>query len=80
MKITGAEAILHCLKAEGVDTVFYPGGAIMPVYDALYQFANQLKHILTRHEQGSIHAAQGYARAGQKWVFVLLHLALALPI
>ena len=66
MKITGAEAILRCLQAEGVDTIFgYPGGAIMPVYDALYQFDDQLKHVLTRHEQGAIHAAQGFARAGQ---------------
>jgi acetolactate synthase-1/2/3 large subunit len=61
--ISGAEALLRCLIAEGVDTIFgYPGGAIMPVYDALYHYEDQLKHILTRHEQGAIHAAQGYAR------------------
>jgi acetolactate synthase-1/2/3 large subunit len=61
--ITGAEAVLRCLIEEGVDTIFgYPGGAIMPVYDALYHYEDRLKHILTRHEQGAIHAAQGYAR------------------
>jgi acetolactate synthase-1/2/3 large subunit len=63
-KITGSEAVLESLIAEGVDLVFgYPGGAIMPVYDALYNYQDKLKHILTRHEQGAVHAAQGYARA-----------------
>ena len=62
-KITGAEALIKSLIAEGVDRVFgYPGGAIMPVYDRLYDYADQLKHILVRHEQGATHAAQGYAR------------------
>jgi acetolactate synthase-1/2/3 large subunit len=62
-KITGSEALLQCLIAENVKTIFgYPGGAIMPVYDALYDFADQLNHILVRHEQGAIHAAQGFAR------------------
>ena len=61
--MTGAEAILCCLLEEGIDTVFgYPGGAIMPVYDALYHYQEKIKHILPRHEQGAIHAAQGYAR------------------
>jgi acetolactate synthase-1/2/3 large subunit len=61
--ISGAEAIIHCLLAEGVDLLFgYPGGAIMPVYDELYKFQDKLTHILTRHEQGATHAAQGYAR------------------
>lgn len=61
--ITGAEAVVQCLIEEGVDTVFgYPGGAIMPVYDAFYGVSEQLRHILVRHEQGAIHAAQGYAR------------------
>ena len=60
--ITGAEALLRCLIEEGVDTIFgYPGGAIMPVYDKLLNFENELKHILTRHEQGAAHAAQAYA-------------------
>lgn len=62
-RITGAEAILRCLLEEDVHTIFgYPGGAIMPTYDALYDYEDQLKHILARHEQGAIHAAQGYAR------------------
>ncbi|MDH4057443.1 MAG: biosynthetic-type acetolactate synthase large subunit [Cyclobacteriaceae bacterium] len=62
-KISGSEGLLRCLIAEGIDTLFgYPGGAIMPVYDALYHFSDQLNHILVRHEQGAIHAAQGYAR------------------
>src|SRR6187402_864056 len=67
LKISGSEALLRCLVAEGVDVLFgYPGGAIMPVYDALYGFKDQLNHILVRHEQGAIHAAQGYARATGK--------------
>ncbi|WP_210513803.1 biosynthetic-type acetolactate synthase large subunit [Hymenobacter terricola] len=61
---TGATAVLNILLAEGVDTIFgYPGGAIIPIYDALYDFKEQLNHVLVRHEQGGIHAAQGYARA-----------------
>ena len=64
---TGADAVLRALIAEEVDLMFgYPGGAIMPVYDALYHYQNQIKHVLTRHEQGAIHAAQGYARATGK--------------
>jgi acetolactate synthase-1/2/3 large subunit len=60
--ITGAEALLNCLLEEGVDTIFgYPGGAIMPVYDKLLEYEGRLRHILTRHEQGAAHAAQGYA-------------------
>ena len=63
-QISGAEALLRCLVAEQVDVIFgYPGGAIMPVYDALYHYADKLNHILVRHEQGAIHAAQGFARA-----------------
>lgn len=62
-KVSGAQALIKSLICEGVDTVFgYPGGAIMPVYDALYDFTDQVKHILVRHEQGATHAAQGYAR------------------
>ncbi len=65
--ITGAEAVLLCLLEEGVDTIFgYPGGAIMPVYDALYHYQDRLRHILPRHEQGAIHAAEGYARVTRK--------------
>ncbi|MEO2051981.1 MAG: biosynthetic-type acetolactate synthase large subunit [Allomuricauda sp.] len=67
MRITGAEAIIQCLLAEGVDLIYgYPGGAIMPVYDELYKFQDRLTHILTRHEQGATHAAQGYARVTGK--------------
>ncbi|PCJ94905.1 MAG: acetolactate synthase, large subunit, biosynthetic type [Flavobacteriaceae bacterium] len=66
-KISGAEAIIHCLLAEGVDLLYgYPGGAIMPVYDELYKFQDKLTHILTRHEQAATHAAQGYARVTGK--------------
>ncbi len=62
-KITGSETLLQCLVQENVKTIFgYPGGAIMPIYDALYSYADQLTHILVRHEQGAIHAAQGFAR------------------
>ncbi|WP_369049438.1 biosynthetic-type acetolactate synthase large subunit [Tenacibaculum sp. UWU-22] len=65
--ITGAEAIVKCLLAEGIDLLYgYPGGAIMPVYDELYKYQDKLHHVLTRHEQGAIHAAQGYARATGK--------------
>lgn len=65
--LKGCDAIVECLLKEGVDTIFgYPGGAIMPVYDSLYDYQDQLKHVLTRHEQGAIHAAQGYARVSKK--------------
>ena len=61
--ISGSVAVLEAFLAEGVDTIFgYPGGAIMPIYDALYDYQEKLRHILVRHEQGAIHAAQGYAR------------------
>ena len=66
-RITGKEAIIRCLLAEGVDTLYgYPGGAIMPVYDELYKYQDKINHILTRHEQGATHAAQGYARVSGK--------------
>lgn len=65
--ITGSEALIRALISEGVDRVFgYPGGAIMPVYDTLYDYSDRLTHILTRHEQGAIHAAQGYARVSHR--------------
>ncbi|MBO9634614.1 MAG: acetolactate synthase large subunit, partial [Chitinophagaceae bacterium] len=61
--VSGSVAVLEAILAEGVDTIFgYPGGAIMPIYDALYDYQEKLKHILVRHEQGGIHAAQGFAR------------------
>lgn len=66
-KITGSEALLRTLIAEGVDTIFgYPGGQAIPIYDALYDYRDQLKHVLVRHEQGATHAAQGYARVSGK--------------
>ena len=66
-RITGCEAIIRCLIEEGVDILYgYPGGAIMPVYDELYKFQDQITHVLTRHEQGATHAAQGYARISGK--------------
>ena len=67
MLLTGAEIVVECLKEQGVDTVFgYPGGTILNVYDALYQHSNEITHILTSHEQGAAHAADGYARATGK--------------
>jgi acetolactate synthase-1/2/3 large subunit len=67
LKITGSESLLESLIAEGTDVIFgYPGGAIMPVYDALYHYTDRLTHILVRHEQGAIHAAQGFARVTGK--------------
>lgn len=67
MKLTGSEIVIECLKEQGVDTVFgYPGGTILNVYDALYKHQDEIHHILTSHEQGASHAADGYARATGK--------------
>ena len=67
MQLTGSEIVIECLKEQGVDTVFgYPGGAILNVYDELYKHQDEIKHILTSHEQGAAHAADGYARATGK--------------
>lgn len=67
IKITGAEAVIKCLLEEGVNLAYgYPGGAIMPVYDEIYKYQDQFHHVLTRHEQGAIHAAQGFARVTGK--------------
>lgn len=67
IEVTGSDALILSLLEEGVNTIFgYPGGAIMPIYDALYNYAGQVKHILVRHEQGAVHAAQGYARVSGK--------------
>lgn len=64
MKIKGSKIIMECLREQGVDTIFgYPGGTIMPVYDALYDYRDTVRHILTSHEQGAVHAADGYARS-----------------
>src|ERR1700722_10000224 len=66
MRINGSRVLLECLKHEGVDTIFgYPGGAVIPIYDAIYQFPD-IKHILVRHEQGAGHMAEGYALATGK--------------
>ena len=75
MQLNGAEIVIECLKEQGVDTVFgYPGGAILNVYDALYEHSNEIRHILTSHEQGAAHAADGYARAtGRVGVCCLLY-------
>ena len=67
MKLTGSQILIECLKEQGVDTIFgYPGGAILNVYDELYKHSNEIRHILTSHEQGASHAADGYARATGK--------------
>ena len=66
-EVTGAEAVILALIDAGASDVFgYPGGAIMPIYDALYDYSDHLKHYLVRHEQGAIHAAQGYSRVSEK--------------
>jgi len=67
IKMSGAEAVIKCLLEEGADLAFgYPGGAIMPVYDEIYKYQDKFHHILTRHEQGAAHAAQGFARVTGK--------------
>ncbi|MDF2523558.1 MAG: ilvB, partial [Clostridiales bacterium] len=67
MKLNGSDILIECLKEQGVDLVFgYPGGAVLNIYDALYKARNEIKHILTSHEQGAAHAADGYARATGK--------------
>lgn len=67
MQLTGAQIVIECLKEQKVDTVFgYPGGAILNVYDELYKHQNEIRHVLTSHEQGASHAADGYARSTGK--------------
>lgn len=67
MKLTGAQILIECLLEQGVDTVFgYPGGAVLNIYDALYEYSGKIRHILTAHEQGACHAADGYARTSGK--------------
>ena len=67
MRLTGAEILIECLKEQGVDTIFgFPGGAVLNIYDALYKAKDEIRHILTSHEQGASHAADGYARATGK--------------
>ncbi|MEL6132514.1 MAG: thiamine pyrophosphate-binding protein, partial [Bacteroidota bacterium] len=70
--ISGAEAVMRVLLMEGTEMIFgYPGGAIMPIYDALYDYQRQIRHILVRHEQCAVHSAQGYARASGKMAVVM---------
>ena len=67
MQLTGSEIVIECLKEQGVDTVFgYPGGTILNIYDELYKHSDEIHHILTSHEQGAAHAADGYARSTGK--------------
>ena len=67
MQLNGSEIVVECLKEQGVDTVFgYPGGTILNIYDTLYKHSDEIRHILTSHEQGAAHAADGYARATGK--------------
>src|SRR5690606_5614653 len=71
-ELTGAEIVIRALVDQGVDTIFgYPGGAVLPIYDALFQ-QNKIKHVLVRHEQGALHAAEGYARSTGKPGVVLV--------
>ena len=64
MQMTGAKILMECLLEQGVDTIFgYPGGTILNVYDELYSYGEQIRHVLTAHEQGACHAADGYARS-----------------
>src|SRR5476649_2284126 len=73
VEVSGSVALLEALITEGVDTIFgYPGGAIMPIYDALFDYNDKLNHILVRHEQGGIHAGQGYARSSGRVGVVLV--------
>ena len=75
MQLTGSQIVIECLKEQGVDTVFgYPGGAILNVYDELYKHKDEITHILTSHEQGAAHAADGYARATGKVGYFALDL------
>ena len=67
MQLTGAQILMECLLEQGVDTVFgYPGGAVLNIYDALYEYRDKINHIRTAHEQGAAHAADGYARSTGK--------------
>ena len=80
-RISGSEAVIRCLLAEGVDILYgYPGGAIMPVYDELYKYQDKIHHVLTRHEQCATHSAQGYARISGKVGVVSHHFWQALVL
>ena len=72
MKMTGSQIIMEILLEQGVDTVFgYPGGAALNIYDTLYQYSDRIRHVLTAHEQGAAHAADGYARVTEYRVALL---------
>src|SRR6266511_2915423 len=72
-EMTGADMVIETLADQGVEHIFgYPGGAVLPIYDALFQQSNRLQHILVRHEQGAVHAAEGYARSTGKVGCVLV--------
>ena len=80
-KISGSEIVIECLKEQGVDTVFgYPGGTILNVYDALYKHQDEINHVLTSHEQGAAHAADGYARLQARSEYVWPHQVRVPPI
>ena len=67
MQLTGSQIVIECLKEQGVDTVFgYPGGAILNIYDELYRHQDEIRHVLTSHEQGASHAADGYLALGRQ--------------
>ena len=73
--LSGSQIVIECLKEQGVDTVFgYPGGTILNIYDELYKHSNEIHHVLTSHEQGAAHAADGYARATGKTGVVISNL------
>lgn len=80
MLLTGAEILIKSLLDEGVETIFgYPGGAVLNIYDELYKYKDKIRHVLTCHEQGASHAADGYARPLEKLEFVLQLQDLELP-
>ena len=71
MQLTGSQILVECLKEQGVDTIFgYPGGSVLNIYDELYRHQEEIRHILTSHEQGASHAADGYARSTGKVAYV----------
>lgn len=72
MKLSGSDIIVECLLEQGADTIFgYPGGAVLNIYDSLYKYSDKIKHVITCHEQGACHAADGYARSTGKTGIVL---------
>ena len=80
IKLQAPEAVIKSLIAEGIEVIYgYPGGAIMLIYDALWHYMDKIKHILTRHEQGAVHAAEGWGRIKEKLPFVLLLPVRELP-